>query len=51
MDPLTNEITFEEEDEDDEVKEELLEKIPELIKLASSQGVNTKQFRDVITKT
>lgn len=50
MDPLTNEFHFEEGNEYDEVREELLEKIPDLIKIASSQGINTKQFRDVIAK-
>lgn len=48
MDPLTNEFHFEQGNEGDEIREELLEKIPELIKVASSQGINTKQFRDVI---
>lgn len=49
MDPNSNEIVFNEGNESDEIKQELLEKIPELIKVASNQGINTKQFRDVIT--
>ncbi|PYG50069.1 hypothetical protein DEU53_10220 [Pantoea sp. AG1095] len=49
MDPVTNEIVFEEGNETHEIKQELLEKIPDLIKMASNQGINTKQFRDVIT--
>lgn len=50
MNPITNEFHFEEGNESDEIREELLEKIPDLIKVASNQGINTKQFRDVIAK-
>ncbi len=46
MDPATNEFIFV--DEEDELKEELLGNIPELINQASNQGVNTKQFRDLM---
>lgn len=48
MNPDTNEIDLE--GEENEVKEELLEKIPELIRVAASQGINTKQSRDTINK-
>ena len=50
MDPSTNEFHFEEGSELDEIREELLEKIPQLIHVASGQGINTKQFRDVFAK-
>lgn len=50
MDPSTNEFNLEEGNEVDEIREELLEKIPQLIQVASSQGINTKQFRDVFAK-
>jgi hypothetical protein len=46
MNPNTNEIEFN--DENDELKEELLEKVPELIRKAANQGINTKQFRDLL---
>jgi hypothetical protein len=48
MSPDTNEIYLE--GEENEAKEELLEKIPDLIRVASIQGINTKQFRDILNK-
>lgn len=48
MDSETNEFDLDE--EEDLYELEILEKIPALIKEATSKGVNTKQFRDIIHK-
>jgi hypothetical protein len=48
IDSETNEFELNSENDDYTYEIEILEQIPDLIRLAVSQGINTKQFRDII---